>query len=138
MKSTTLCLIIFITTLAVVSNNGIEDYSIDTFITSLKDEGLFDIIKSIKKGFGQDVAIITCEELNKNRSGNCKRVVKDYILGKVKAPIPRFMKSSIYTQFKDKKRVESFNNILTTKFSSEKAKSISERIIEKTKHYRKK
>ena len=47
MKSITLCLIVFITKLT-VSKSSFDDFSIDQFITSLKVEGLFNIILSIK------------------------------------------------------------------------------------------
>ena len=38
---------------------------------------LFYIIQSIKVSYGDDVAIISCEELNKNHCGNCKKLVKE-------------------------------------------------------------
>ena len=57
----------------------LDDYSIDPFKERMRKEGLFDIIQSIKILFGQDVAIISCEELKKNYSGNCKRLVTEYM-----------------------------------------------------------
>ena len=62
MKSITLFLILFITPFSTMIN--LDDYSINTFIDRLKKEGLFDLIFQIKKAYGQDVAIISCEELN--------------------------------------------------------------------------
>ena len=76
MKSIKLFLILFIVPL-ILSDE--DCFSIDTFIKRLRNEGLFDIIASIKRSFGQDVAIISCEELNPNNCGHCKRLVLDYI-----------------------------------------------------------
>ena len=42
-------------------------------------EGLFEVIESIKEKYGQDVAIISCEELNGSLKGNCKRLVVEYM-----------------------------------------------------------
>jgi len=58
---------------------NIDDFSIDIFKERMKSEGLFDLIKSIKEAYGQDVAIISCEELNKNNCGNCKKLVTNYM-----------------------------------------------------------
>ena len=41
----------------------------------MKNEGLFEIIESIKKAYNQDIAIISCEELTESRKGNCKKLV---------------------------------------------------------------
>ena len=57
-----------------------DDYSIISFKDRMKNEGLFDLIQSIKDFYGQDVAIISCEELNKNHCGNCQKLVTDYML----------------------------------------------------------
>ena len=76
MNSITLFIILFIVPLTI---SYMDSFSINTFIDRLKSEGLFNIIDSIKKAYGQDVAIISCEELNKNSSGNCKKLVLDYI-----------------------------------------------------------
>ena len=78
MKPIVLCLILFIAILT-VSKSNLEGYSINTFIFKLKSEKLFDIILSIKKFYGQDVAIISCEELKKGNCGNCKKLVTEYI-----------------------------------------------------------
>ena len=77
MKSFTLFLIILITPFTTMVNT--DDYSIDTFKERMQKEGLFDIILSIKYAYGLDVAIISCEELNKNNCGNCKKLVVDYM-----------------------------------------------------------
>ena len=45
----------------------------------MKRNGLFKIIESIKETYGQDLAIISCEELNKNCKGNCKKLVTEYM-----------------------------------------------------------
>ena len=78
MKLISIFLILSIITLT-ISKLDLDNYSINLFIIDLKRKGLFEIIKSIKKDFGQDVAIISCEELNKNHSGNCKKAVTDYM-----------------------------------------------------------
>ena len=130
MKSTTLCLIIFITKLT-VSKSSLDDFSIDQFITSLKNEGLFNIILSIKNSFGQDVAIISCEELNQNHCGNCKKVVTDYMPNQKKSPSSIYIKQSIDSILKDEKQVKFLNSILAEKFSPEEVISISNGIIEK-------
>ena len=78
MKSITLSLILFATILA-ISKSILDNYSIEPFLESLKEEGLFDIILSIKQSYGQDVAVISCEELKQDHGGNCKKAVKDYM-----------------------------------------------------------
>ena len=45
----------------------------------MEEEGFFEVIESIKKVYGQDVAIITCEELIEKSKGNCKKLVTEYI-----------------------------------------------------------
>ncbi len=71
MKSITLFLIILITPSITMSK--FDDYSINTFKDRMQKEGLFDIILSIKEAYGQNVAIISCEELNENNCGNSKK-----------------------------------------------------------------
>ena len=78
MKSIAFSLILFIAILT-VSKSNLEEYSINTFIFKLKSEKFFDIILSIKKLYGKDVAIISCEELNKSNCGNCKKLVTEYM-----------------------------------------------------------
>ena len=77
MKSITLFLILHIASFTTMIN--LDDYSIDKFKNSMQSEGLFDLILSIKDAYGQDVAIISCEELNKNNCGNCKNLVINYM-----------------------------------------------------------
>ena len=78
MKSITIFLILFIIKSS-ISEVNIEDYSIEKFITWLKKEGLYQKIIFIKKIYGQDLSIISCEELIKKGYGNCKRLVKEYM-----------------------------------------------------------
>ncbi len=78
MKSIILFLILFITLLT-ISKSIMDDFSIEPFKDKMQEEGLFDIILSIKEFYGQDIAIISCEELNKNNCGNCRKLVIDYM-----------------------------------------------------------
>ena len=64
---------------SITSEISVDDFSIDPFIEDLKNNGLFEIIESIKQAYGQDVAIISCEELNENRKGNCEKLVTEYM-----------------------------------------------------------
>ena len=117
MKSYTLFLILFIIKLS-VSQSELDNYSIDSFIDNLKDEGLFDIIYSIKYSYGQDVAIISCEELSKNNSVNCKKVVLEYM------PC-RPTRSSMVN----------IDTILMRKFPLIEAKLIAKRIIKRVEKF---
>ncbi len=45
----------------------------------LKEKRILEVIKSIKKVYGQGVVIITCEELAGECKGNCKKLVTEYI-----------------------------------------------------------
>ena len=71
-------LILFLT-LSITSEISLDEYSIDPFKVVLKEEGILEVIKSIKKVYGQDVAIISCEELAGNLKGNCRKLVTEYI-----------------------------------------------------------
>ena len=74
--------VLFLTLLLIASiksNNVLDPYSIEGFKEYLIENGLFEIIQTIKYFFGQDVAIISCEELNPNYNGNCKKLVTDYM-----------------------------------------------------------
>ena len=82
MKPIALFLILVLTPFTTMIN--INDFSINLFIKRLKDKGLFEVILQIKYAYGQDVAIISCEELNKNNCGNCKKVVIEYMPKKKK------------------------------------------------------
>ena len=53
------------------------DYSIAPFLDYLQETGYYDIIKSIKLYFGEDIAIDVCEELTK--SNDCETVVRFYM-----------------------------------------------------------
>ena len=81
MKSLTLFLILFIIESS-VSKIDIGDYSIDIFKNTIKNEGLFDTILLIKTFYGTDPSIISCEELNKNHRGYCKKLVTEYMPNK--------------------------------------------------------
>ena len=112
MKSYTLFLILFVLKLS-VSQSELDKYSIDLFVDMLEKEGLFDIIQAIKNSYGQDVAIISCEELCKNNTVNCQKVVKEYM------PIKQ-TRAGISS---------SIEEILMRKFPSTEAKLIAKRII---------
>ena len=70
MKLNVLYLVLLLIT-SIKSNNVLDSYSIEVFKDYLKENGLFEIIQTIKNFYGQDVAIICCEELNQNYNGNC-------------------------------------------------------------------
>ena len=78
MKLISLFLLLFLL-ISINSESSLDAYSIDLFINDLQNNGLLEIIQSIKEVYGQDVAIISCEELNPNRNGNCKKLVIDYL-----------------------------------------------------------
>ena len=78
MKLISLFLLLFLIK-SITSQISVDDFSINPFIEDLKNNGLFEIIELIKQTYGQDVAIISCEELNENRKGNCKKLVTEYI-----------------------------------------------------------
>ena len=71
--------LILLLILPIKTESILDHYSIDNFKEYLKSNGFFEIIKSIKKTYGQDIAIISCEELNKNNKGNCKKLVTEYM-----------------------------------------------------------
>ena len=78
MKLINLVLILF-AIISIKSEDSLNSYSINTFIKYLKDNKLFEIIKSIKMAYGPDVAIITCEELNKSMKGYCQRLILEHL-----------------------------------------------------------
>ncbi len=78
MKLITHCLILFLI-ISITSESSLNDYSIDRFKDYLKEKGIFQIIQSIFNAYGKDVAIISCEEINGNYKGNCKKLVTDYM-----------------------------------------------------------
>ena len=65
--------------ISIKSNDFMDSFSIENFKIYLESNGLLKVIQSIKNVYGQDVAIISCEELNKNCSGNCQKLVTDYM-----------------------------------------------------------
>ena len=78
MRLITLFLIFFLVIL-IKTDSILDQFSIEGFKEYVKDNGLLEIIFSIKMLYGQDVAIISCEELNENYKGNCKRLVIEYM-----------------------------------------------------------
>ena len=79
--------LILLLILSIKTESIYDSYSIETFMDYQKRNGLFEIIESIKKIYGQDVAIISCEEINEKNKGNCKKLVTDYMIG---GKIPTF------------------------------------------------
>ena len=67
-----------------------NSFSIDTFKDYLENNGLFEVIQSIKYAYGQDVDIISCEELNRNCNGKCKKLFTDYMKEKPSIDGKRF------------------------------------------------
>ena len=135
MKSLTLFLVLFIIKSS-VSKTKLRKYSIDPFIDNLKKDGNFTIIQSIKAKFGNDVAIISCEEIKNNHSGNCKKVVTEYMIdfhttviygsgikSKPGRPTPNSSNDNKVT----------LQKILNKNFTKKKAKLIYDKIIKKCK-----
>ena len=88
MKLNTLFLILLLI-LSIKTESILDQYSIERFKEYLKRNGLLEIIISIKNTYGQDVAIISCEELNKKNKGNCKKLVTEYMsCGKIPTSSP--------------------------------------------------
>ena len=71
--------LIFFLIISIKTESELDSYSIEVFKEYVKNNGLFEIILSIKMIYGQDVAIVSCEELNENCKGNCKRLVLEYM-----------------------------------------------------------
>ena len=71
--------LIFFLIISIKTESELDSYSIEVFKEYVKNNGLFEIILSIKMIYGQDVAIISCEELNEKCKGNCKRLVLEYM-----------------------------------------------------------
>ena len=142
---------------SIISESLLDYFSINHFLNDLKSDGLFEIILSIKKVYGQDVAIISCEELKENGRGNCKRIVTEYMSSEFSEPPeilldPMSAGDSTYeeNEYDDQysrvgddlnsgKKLEMpfLDLILSKKFNSEKSKLISNKIKEKikTKHF---
>ena len=120
--------------LSITSENLLDNYSIDPFLNDLKSNGLFEIILSIKKVYGQDVAIISCEELNENRQGNCKKLVTEY-MDPYKNKVLKVQNSPDEGNLDSNKKLEMpfLDFVLSKNFNSEKSKLISNKIKEKIK-----
>ncbi len=151
MKSITVFLFLFIIKSS-ISTMSIDAFSINPFIDMLKHEELFDIIKSSKEAYGEEFSIIFCEELNKNRCGHCKRLVKEYLPpspidrnnpkdGYTKGistnvrPVGLRIKKYDYVKIKKPKyNWDNFNEILNAKYPPEEAKRIIDNIIRRVQH----
>ena len=144
------CLILFLT-ISITSENLLNDFSIEPFKKYLKEKGLFQIIQSILNVYGQDVAIISCEELNVYRKGNCQRLVTDYMTPS-NQPEHIFKRKKVFDQiggtvksghfisskklsilgiFKHSKKLPAIKNILRTRFNSWESKMIYNKIIKR-------
>ena len=148
MKSISIFILLFIIKSS-ISNISIDEYSIHKFINRIKKEGNFEIIKSIKKLYGQDFAIISCEELYRNTYGNCKKLITEYMPSlnyskiKTKRPIGSYLIHKImkkndandyYKLFKILKPNDYWDKlreILSKTLSPEEAKLIADRIIKR-------
>ena len=73
-------------TLAIIANVK-GDYSIDSFITQLENNGYYDIIVEVNRYYGNDVAIEMCKSLT--QSFSCEELVRVYIGRPPKPPTPR-------------------------------------------------
>ena len=76
--------------------------------------------KSYKYNYGQDVAIISCEELNKNYNGNCKKLITEYMEEKPENTI--IGAQEYLTDFKKTSEI-SDEEIIATSQSKEGSKS---------------
>ena len=126
MKSLTLFLILFIIKSSVSQSNQ-DSYSIYPFLALLRENGIFEIIESIKVELGEDVAIITCEEIEINLCGNCKRAVHSYMRSAGPKPNGGSISKS------SKVKTVTLQKILNKKFNKIKAKSLYDKIIKKCK-----
>ena len=101
--------------ISIKSNDFLDSYSIEPFIKSMKDNGLFQIIQSIKYSYGKDVAIISCEELNKNYYSNCKKLVIEYMEEDFINKIEEIKNRILQSQDPEKEMEELFNYWKTIK-----------------------
>ena len=76
-------LCILLLSLLIVSDAK-TDYSIDTFIKFLQENGYYDILMQIKLYYGDDIAISLCKNFIK--SEHCELLVRVYIHIKVRGP----------------------------------------------------
>ena len=148
MKSISIFILLFIIKSS-ISNSSIDELSISKFIYRIKKEGNFEIIKSIKKLYGQDFAIISCEELYRNTYGNCKKLITEYMPsldyskrkknGRIGSILfHNIMKKNIANDhykliklLKPNDYWDKLREILSKKLSPEKAKLIADRIIKR-------
>ena len=138
MKSISIFLILFIIKSS-ISKDNIEDYSFQKFIIRLKKQGLYEKISLIKKVYGKDLSIISCEELNKNGYGNCKRLINDYMMDltlerKKLRPDkdgPIDIEGRNNKDLKTKKKWDKLYEILRKILPPEEARLKAERIIER-------
>ena len=110
MKLNSIFLVLFLI-ISIKSRNILNSFSIDDFKHHLKKIGLFQIIQSIKNTYGQDVAIISCEELNKNYNGNCRKLVTDYIEENPKAELKKGFKAPTQSWKRSYDSKKKLNNI---------------------------
>ena len=150
-------LIIFLI-ISITSESSLDAFTIGPFFDDLNKMGLLEIILSVKNVYGPNAGVITCEELNENHKGNCKRLVTEYMkltgplksnkllesLDKHSSSDTIIEKEGIIDEYLRKeslpdipiKRQESLkmpflDYILGKKFNSEKSKLISNKIKER-------
>ena len=63
-----------------------EDYTSDTLVNYLKDNGYYNFLTTVKKNFGSDIAISLCKEFVETHY--CEEVVKVYIILPNPKPYP--------------------------------------------------
>ena len=150
MKLNILFLILFLI-ITIKTKSILDSFTIDDFRENLIKEGLLGIIESIKEKYGQDVAIISCEELNQSRKGNCIKLVTEYIgpsSSYSKGPITRgsveenlrCIKKLYYFQIKHSQIIKQSNlmlelkRVLRIKFTKEKSNMIYNKIISRARN----
>ena len=69
--------LLFILLPFIIFNVDLTQYSIITFIDSLKQSGYYEVIRIIKIQFGDDIAIAICKEFV--QSNDCETVVTTYM-----------------------------------------------------------
>ena len=131
MKSIIIFLILFIIKSS-ISKTNLNDFSINLFITTLKKQGIYQTILSVKEYYGQDLSIITCEELNKNHCGNCRKLVLEYMPSTMREVNP-IKRKFFFPYIKQYKKIPTIEKILRRNLSSKLAKLISDDIINKAK-----
>ena len=143
MKLNTVFLILLLI-LSIKTESKLDQYSINTFMDYLKKNDLFEIIQSIKNTYGQDIAIIACEELNEKNKGNCKKLVTEYMEnadvptpGQISNPKPALKKINCTIELnlspymKHSNPNSALKEILRRKFNEIQTNLIYEKIIQK-------